>query len=142
MHPETTETGQTAIRSDPAADSSVSEDIRSLWRELLGLSYEHFRLAGLETRRAGESLVAMIVAGIMLAVLLVGAWLGLLAAAVLFLIGQGWATSGAILFAVAVNLLAALMLYALIRHKSHYLQLPAFLRSLEPKPAKSRKDLL
>lgn len=110
------------------------EDIRSLWDELQGLSHERFRLAGLEIRRAGNSLVTMVVAGAMLALLLSTAWLGLLAAAVQWQLENGLPASSAILIAVAFNLLLALILYGLIRRRSRYLQFPATLRSLETRP--------
>ncbi|MDO9104957.1 MAG: phage holin family protein [Methylovulum sp.] len=112
------------------------EDALSLWHELCGLSHDHLKLAALETRRAGESLVDMVVAGVMVAVLLVSIWLGLLAVAILALIGQGIVASSAILLAVAANAALAFVLYGVIRRKSRYLQLPALLRSLQPKPAK------
>ena len=86
------------------------EDAQSLLHELLGLTHDRFLLAALETRRAGESLVAMIVAGVMVAFLLSSAWLGLMAAAVLWLIENGVVASSAILLAVAFNLLLALIL--------------------------------
>ena len=130
--------GQTATRSDPVSGSGVLEDARSLWHELRELTHERFRLAALETQRAGQSLVAMIVAGVMVAVLLSGAWLGLMAAAVLGLIENGVAASSAILLAVAVNLLLALILWCLMRRKSRYLQFPATLRSLQPMSPASR----
>ena len=110
------------------------EDIQSLWDELQGLSHERFRLVGLEIRRAGQSLVTMVVAGAMLALLLSAAWLGLLAAAVQWQLENGLPASSAILIAVAFNLLLALMLCGLIRRRSRYLQFPATLRSLEPRP--------
>jgi hypothetical protein len=75
--------GQTATRGDPMSSSGVLEDAQSLWHELRGLTHDRFRLAALETQRAGKSLVAMIVAGVMVAGLLSSAWLGLMAAAVL-----------------------------------------------------------
>ena len=81
--------GQTATRGDPVSGSGVLEDAQSLWHELRGLTHDRFRLAALETQRAGESLVAMIVAGVMVAVLLSSAWLGLMAAAVLGLVEHG-----------------------------------------------------
>jgi uncharacterized membrane protein YqjE len=126
--------GQTATLGDSARDSGVLEDTRLLWHELRGLSHDRFRLAALETQRAGESLVAMIVAGMMVAVLLSGAWLGLMAAAVLGLVDNGVAAISAILLAVAFNLLLALILCRVIRRKSRYLQFPATLRSLQTKP--------
>jgi len=131
--------GQTATRGDPVSGGGVLEDARSLWHELRGLTHDHFRLAALETQRAGQSLVAMIMAGVMVAILLSGAWLGLVAAAVLWLVENGVAASSAILLAVAVNVLVALILYGVIRRKSRYLQFPATLRSLHSMPP-GRRD--
>ncbi|MCK9397935.1 MAG: phage holin family protein [Methylobacter sp.] len=136
--------GQTTTCADPRKGSGVLEDAQSLWQELRGLSHDRFRLAALETRRAGESLVGMIVAGIIVALLLSSAWLGLLAAAVLWLIEHGGVAAGsAILLAVAFNLLLTLFLCGVIRRKSHYLQFPATLRSLRllpPEPHDKEKS--
>ena len=130
---------QTAKCSDPVSDSSVLEDAQSFLHELLGLTYDRFRIAALETRRAGESLVSMIMAGVMVAFLLSSAWLGLMAAAVLGLIDNGVMASSAILLAVAFNLLLVLLLCRVLRRKSRYLQFPATLRSLHAKPP-GRRD--
>ncbi len=130
--------GQTATRGNPMSDSSVLEDAQSLWHELRGLTHDRFRLAALETQRAGESLVTMIVAGVMVAGLLSSAWLGLMAAAVLELVENGIVLSSAILLAVAFNFLLALILFVVIRRKSRYLQFPATLRSLQPVPPRHR----
>ncbi len=57
----------------------------------------------------GKSLVDMIVAGVMVGMLLIGAWLGLMAAAVLELVEHDVvATSSAILLGVASNFLSVL----------------------------------
>lgn len=127
--------GQTATCGDPLSGSGVLEDAQSLWHELRGLAHDRFRLAALETQRAGESLVAMIVAGVMVAVLLSCAWMGLVAAAVLELIENGVVASSAILFAVVFNLLLTLILCGVIRRKSRYLQFPSTRRSLQSMPA-------
>jgi hypothetical protein len=121
---------QTATHDESAIDSNVLEDAQSLWYELRELFHNRLQLVALETRRAGESLVVMIIAGVMVAVLLNGAWLGLVIAVVQMLIEQGIVASRAILLAVAVNLVLALILCRLIRRKSHYLQFPALLSSL------------
>jgi hypothetical protein len=125
---------QNSTCCDPLSVSSMLEDAQSLWHELRELTHDHFRLAVLETHRAGESLVAMIVAGLMLAVLLCVTWLGLIAAAVLWLVENGVAASSSILLAVAFNLLLTLILSVVIRRKSRYLQFPATLRNLQPMP--------
>jgi uncharacterized membrane protein YqjE len=124
--------GQTATHGEPMNSSGVLEDAQSLWYELRGLTHDRFRLAALETRRAGESLVSMIMLGVMIAILLSCAWMGLMAAAVLWLIDNGVVASRAILLAAAFNLLFGLILFGVIRRKSRYLQFPATSRSLQP----------
>ena len=124
--------GQTATHGDPVHGSGVLEDAQALWHELHGLAHDRFQLAALETQRAGESLVTMVVSGVMVAVLLSSAWLGLMAAAVLWLVENGIVASSAILLAAAFNVLFALILCGIIRSKSRYLQFPATLNSLKP----------
>lgn len=127
--------GQAATHDDPVSGTGVLEDARLLWHELSGLTHNRFRLAALETQRAGGSLVVMIVAGVMVALLLSSAWLGFMTAATLGLVENGVMTSSsAILLAVAFNLLLALILCGVIRRKSRYLQFPSTLRSLQPMP--------
>jgi Putative Actinobacterial Holin-X, holin superfamily III len=118
----------------PPSDSGVPDDAKSLWDELLGLAHDQLALAALETRLAGKSLVSMIAAGVMVAVLLVSAWLGLMGAAVLWLVSFGVMTSIAMLLAVAANLVFALILYGVIRRQSRHLQFRGTLRSLRPVP--------
>jgi hypothetical protein len=130
---------QTATHADAVSDSTVLEEAQSLLHELRGLTHDRFWLAALETRRAGESLVSMIMAGVMVAFLLSSAWLGLMAVAVLGLIDKGVMASSAILLAVAFNLLLALILSRVMRRKSRFLQFPATLRSLQTKPP-GRRD--
>jgi hypothetical protein len=124
--------GQTAKNADSLNESSLLENAQLLWLELSGLSVDRIRLATLETLRAGESLVSMVILGVMVAVLLIAAWLGLLAAAVLVFIETGFNASNVILLAVAATLLLTLILIGAIRRKSRFLQFPSTLRSLQP----------
>ena len=130
---------QTETHGDPGSDSGMLEDAQSLWHELRGLTHDRFRLAALETQRAGKRLMDMIVAGIMVAVLLISAWLGLLTAAVLRLVAHDMVARCAILLAAAFNLLLTLLLFGVIRRKSRHLQFPATLRSLQAMPS-GRRD--
>jgi len=125
-----------AVGGAPPGNSGLLEDAKSLWHELCGLAHDRLMLAALETRLAGKSLVTMIAAGVMVAALLVGAWLGLMGAAVLWLVSIGVIASVAMLLAVAANLVFALILYDVIRRQSRHLQFPATLRSLRPVPSK------
>ncbi len=81
--------GQTTANGDLLSGSDLLDDAQSLWYELRGLNHDRLRLAALEPQRAGMSLIVMIVAGVMVAVLLNGAWLGLVAAAVA-MTGRKW----------------------------------------------------
>ena len=113
--------------------SSPLEAAQRLWCELQGLAHDHLQLAALETQRAGESLVTMIAAGMIVAGLLLSAWLGLVGVAVLMLTrNEVMDKDSALLLAVVVNLLAALILCGVIRRRSHHLRFPANTRSLQP----------
>jgi hypothetical protein len=120
---------------DPPAEPGLLESTGALWHELRGALHDQLRLAVLETKLAGTSLAVMLAAGVMVALLLVTAWLGLVGAGVLWLIGMGVAASMAMLMAVAASVVFALALCFLIRRQSRHLQFPATLRSLRPVPA-------
>ncbi|MBS3955182.1 MAG: phage holin family protein [Methylomicrobium sp.] len=124
--------GTTATPDDLLNDSGVLEVALLLWDELRGLGVDRIRLAALEMQRAVDSLVSMIISGVMIAILLLSAWLGALAAAVLVLIENGITASSAILLAVAANLFLTLILFAAIRRKRRFLQFSSTLRSLQP----------
>lgn len=116
--------------------ANIKQELESLWVALQGLGHDRFQLAALEARRAGESFVTMLMLGVMVAVLLIAAWLGILAGAVLALIGQGVLVSSAVLAAVAVNLMLVLFLVGVLRRKSRFLQWPACLHSLRQQSIK------
>ena len=124
---------QIAPTNDAEQNSSVTDDVQLLWRELRNLNYMHFRLAALEAQQAGNSLVVMIGAGIMAAILLSAAWLGLLAAAIMALSRHGILTDDIllILLTVVLNIVLMLFLGNLIRSKGYYLTFPATLRRLK-----------
>jgi uncharacterized membrane protein YqjE len=131
--------GQTTAKNDAASPPSVLEDTQALLAELRGLGFDHLRLAALETQRAGESLVSMVMAGVMVAILLMAAWLGLLAALVLWVIENSIVLpSSAMLLAVMFNLLLALLCCGVIRRKKRYLHYPSTLRSFQNIPSKQQ----
>ena len=65
--------------SAPPNDGGLLQEAKSLWHELRELAHDQLTLAALETKLAGKSLVTMIAAGVMVALLVVSAWLGLMA---------------------------------------------------------------
>lgn len=132
------ETAQTATdnRMPGAPDGTVSgdggllENAYALWDDLRGLAHDHLQLAALETQRAGKSLIHMVVCAVAAAMLLVSAWLGLMAAGVLWLIAAGLSEGVALLCVVALNVAAAYVLFTMIRRSSDQLRFPATVRSL------------
>ena len=123
---------QTATDSNPEKSAGILENALVLWQELYGFSHDCFHLIALEARRAGKNLVYMLIAGLIAAVLLIGSWLGVVAAAVLWLIEHDFTASSAILLAVALTLVLTLILVVVIHRKSRYLQFPATVHSLQP----------
>jgi hypothetical protein len=111
------------------------DEVRHIWAEFRLLIHDHLRLATLETRLVAESLVSMIATSVAVMLLLVTAWLGLISAAVVFMVERGLSVSGAILIAVAANVLVAFLLGIAIRRQVSHLQWPATLRSLRPSSA-------
>ena len=115
----------------PAADAGLLETAQGLWQDLRGALHDHLQLAALEAQRAGKSLVSMVIYGLAAAILVVSAWLGLMAAGVLWLIGLGLDPSLALLVAVGVNIGGIALLVMLIMRASRYLGFPATVRSLK-----------
>lgn len=114
-----------------AGASGLVDEARRVWSDLSGLAHDRLQLAVLETRLAGSSLVTMIAVGVIVAVLLVSAWLGLLAAVILLLAGTGLAIGFALTLGVAANLILAAVLVKVIRSKSEDFRWAATLRGLQ-----------
>ncbi|MEO7762306.1 MAG: phage holin family protein [Casimicrobiaceae bacterium] len=108
------------------------ENTGALWNDLKGLAHDHLELAALEARRAGESLVSIVVYGVIVGVLAVSAWIGVVAALILWLIALGLAPSLALLAGVLINLVGGVALIFAIRRQSKALRFPATVRALRP----------
>lgn len=118
----------------PGIHADLLEDVRLLWSDLRGLTHDHIKLATLEAKRAGKSLVSMIVAGVVMAILLISVWIGLMAAAALALIENNMlGGTGATLLITGANLVVALLLFWFIRSRSRYLLFPETVHSLRGK---------
>lgn len=77
------------------------------WTSLRGLVQDHALLAVLEVQRASISLVKMVAAAIIISILVVSAWMGIVAAGVVWAIGVGANWGLAILIAALVNIALA-----------------------------------
>lgn len=130
--------GHAPADAGAAHASNLPAGVRALWNDLRSLAYDQVRLAALETVRAGRSLADILLFAVAAAVLLVSAWLGLLCVGVLLLVEGGLNLSLALLLAVALNVTAAMVLFARIRSRSVHLGFPASVRSLRPEAPPSR----
>ena len=124
----------------PDAPHGLLQEVQLLWHELRGMAHDQLTLAALETRLAGESLVHMLIAGVLIAVLLVSAWIGLMAAGIIWLVGLGVVVPVAMLGAVLAHLIAAGVLYSWLRKQGRHLQFPSTLRSLRPLPVEMHAE--
>jgi uncharacterized membrane protein YqjE len=77
------------------------------WTNLRGLVQDHALLAVLEVQRASISLVKLVAAAIIISILVVSAWMGIVAALVVWAIGAGANWGLAILIAALVNIAVA-----------------------------------
>jgi hypothetical protein len=127
------------VRAEPLSTPGPLEDLSALQRELRALVHDQLQLAALELRLAAHSLTTMISAAVCIGAMLVVAWLGLMAAAGLVLVGMGLQPATVLLVLAALTLVPAALLRVMIRRRSHDLGLPASLRALRPPAAGNRK---
>ena len=87
--------------------ASTTAKLSLAWSSLKGLVANHALLAVLELQRAGISLVKMVAAGIIISILIVSAWMGLVAAGVVWAVGAGANWGVALLVAAIANIAVA-----------------------------------
>ena len=130
----------TPATADAAASAGLIDNAVALWSDLQSVVHDHLELAALEAKRAGQNLVAIVVYGVVIAILAVTAWMGLVTAGVLGLIQLGLNASLAVLIGVVVNLAGAFGLVLLIKQASHALRFPATVRALKPRKQTSAEQ--
>lgn len=99
-----------ASSPDPASTSSASARLALAWHNVKELVQDHALLAVLEVQRASLSLVKMVAAAIIISILLVSAWMGIVAALVAWAVGSGASWGAAIGVAALVNIAVAVAL--------------------------------
>lgn len=127
-----------AHHADSATEASgrepgLLETAKSLGKELHGSVHDHLVLAALETRQAGESLVQIIAMGVMMASMLLTAWLALVSAGLFVLVERSIVSAGlALLLVFALHGLLAVVLLFAIRRRSRSLLFPSTISRLQP----------
>ena len=94
------------------------------------------QLAVLDARRAGVRLAMLLSAGVLIAILVITAWMGLVAAGIVWMFDQGVSWPLAIAAAAAINIAAAAVLAWWARHLVSELPFTALLRQLRGDPPK------
>lgn len=128
---ETNDTKPLTDGDGAARETGPLEDLHTLQRELRNLVHEQLQLAALELRLAAHRLMSMISLAVCIGALLVLAWVGLMAAAGLSLIGLGLQAALVLLLLAVLTLALALALRGYMRHRSRFLGFPATLRTLQ-----------
>ena len=118
--------------SSPSSGSpSAPSRVALAWKNVKGLVHDHALLAVLELQRAGISFVKMVAAGIIISILVVSAWMGLVAAAVVWAVGAGANWSVALVVAAIVNIAVAIGLAMWAKKQVPDLLFAATLRQLK-----------
>jgi hypothetical protein len=121
------------INAEPATpDRSLTAAVVALWFGFRQRLYSQLQLLTLETQRAAQSLVHMLMLALFAALLLISCWLGLLGIGVLLLKSVGLSTLAALCCVLLLNVLALLLCLKLIRTQSCYLCFPATMALLKP----------
>lgn len=121
--------------------SGVLAEVRSLVAQFREIAYDHAKLAALEAKQAGVSLSIMLALGVMAAILLLSAWLGLMATVVLFVVERNLLMgSTALGLAVGANLVIAFILLALIYRQLGRIKFAATTRSLKSLFSEQNED--
>ena len=93
-------------------------------------------LALLDARRAGVRLAMLLSAGLLIAILVITAWMGFVAAGIVWMFAQGVSWPLAIAIAALINVVAAAVLAWWARHLVSEMPFTALLRQLRGDPPK------
>jgi len=137
MHSDSSYLGTGTTEAPAGALDTFQRRLRALMTDARGLVRDHALLALLEVQRASLGLVKIIGAAVVISVLAVSAWMGIVAAAVVWAVGAGASWALAIVIAAGVNLVAAGVLAWWIKAQVPELLFAATVRQLkgEPPPA-------
>lgn len=113
---------------------SLTDQLQALWHELPGLVSDRVELLSLELQRAVQALAQIIALLVAVAVLGVTVWLVLWGAIIRLLVSAGMPLAGALLLAIALNVLAIVAALLRVRSLLPRLKLPATRRHLMVAP--------
>ncbi len=116
---------------DSSPESEAVQELRAMLRGLSAIGRDYLELLAVEGRLAGRSLVAMVLLGVVLALLLVSSWFFVAAATGLWFVQTGVLDPPLALLATAgVNILLACLVWLAIRRISRNLEFRGIIESL------------
>ncbi len=127
----------TAAMSSPSTEHSLTAVVVALWLGFRQRLHAQLQLLSLETQRAAQSLVNMLILALFAALLLISCWFGLLSIGMLLLKSAGLSTIAALTCLVLINGIALVSCLKFIRAQSCYLCFPATMALLKPVAASS-----
>lgn len=117
----------------PQTQAGIVDQLSGTFASARGLLSSILDLFTLEARRAGATLALMLACGALAAILVAAAWLGLMAALVLWAVSLGMSSEAAFAATALANLALAAALCWLCSQLSRGLLFPATRRQLRPK---------
>ena len=112
--------------SPPGVFDRLSKTVHDAGR----LVVDHLELAALEAQRAADGLVQILIASMVVTILVVAAWMAMVAGAAIWATRSGMSLPWALVLAGGVNLVAALAIGMWIRARMPHLMFAATLRQL------------
>ena len=116
-------------------EPGVGELAGRLLEDVRQLVSDFAQLAVLDARRAGVRLAMLLSAGLLIAILVITAWMGFVAAGIVWMFDRGVSWPLAIAVAAGINVAAAAALAWWARHLVAEMPFTALLRQLRAEPA-------
>ncbi len=114
----------------PSAQPGIVDRLLKTARDARLLAYDHLELAALEVQHAADNLVRILCGGVVISVLLVTAWIGLVAASAIWAMHEGLSLPAAMILAALSNIALATVLGLWIRSRMLGLMFTATIRQL------------
>jgi uncharacterized membrane protein YqjE len=123
------------------AKPSLTSRAVALLRDVGELASDHLELATLEAQRAAIVLTKILCGAVVISILIVSAWLALMAGGIVWATAEGISWSGALAVAAGLNLLVAAAIAYWIRRSTGELLFSATLRQLRLTTQSNREEL-
>ena len=117
------------LSAPPQAPTLASRTI-TLIRDVRDLASDHLELVALEAQRAGLGLIKMVIAAVVISILVVSAWLAIVAGCIVWTTAAGVSWPSALAVAAMGNLLLAGLCWLWVRGQAAEMPFAATLRQL------------